>query len=484
LSAAVPGVESILRTFAGPIRIAASIIVASLAAGATGEVRDFYNVIAPGGADPWVCRHEDGFYYATVTTGRDVTILRARTLSGLGGGERKVAWRPTGSGPASDNIWAPELHRFDGKWYVYFAADDGENANHRMYALENASVDPFQGKFVLKGKVADPGSDRWAIDGTAFRHGGRLYFLWSGWEGTDDVHQGLYIAPMANPWTLAGARVEISRPTLDWETRGGPPAVNEGPQVLIKGGAVSVVFSAGASWTDHYCLGLLQARAGGDLLDPATWSKRPEPVFAGGNGVVGPGHGSFTRSPDGREDWIVYHAARRPGSGWNRHLRIQPFGWLADGTPHFGQPAHPDRPIALPGGEPARLRIEAEAAGLRGTVRGVSRTGASGGGLVAGLDDPGDAVEFDLPAGASGTHHIAVRFGNDTPGGVVASQVVSVNDGPPVAVRYPHFGPGRWSSVVVPVELRAGPNRVRFARGRGVAELDCLDFIPPTPLGR
>ena len=130
--------------------------------------------------------------------------------------------RPTGiqpsasntSGPNSRNIWAPELHRLRGKWYVYFAADDGQNRNHRMFALENASEDPFEGTFVEKGRVFDPAADRWAIDGTAIDLNGRLYFLWSGWEGTEDVDQRLYIAPMSDPWTISGPRVEISRRLL------------------------------------------------------------------------------------------------------------------------------------------------------------------------------------------------------------------------------------------------------------------------------
>ena len=44
------------------------------------------------------------------------------------------------------------------------AADNGDNATHRMYVLEGTSQDPQQ-PFVLKGKIAAP-SDRWAIDGT------------------------------------------------------------------------------------------------------------------------------------------------------------------------------------------------------------------------------------------------------------------------------------------------------------------------------
>ena len=67
-------------------------------------VRDFYNVVSPDGADPWVIHHTDGWYYATVTTGRDVTLIRSRTISALGAGERKVIYDPP---PGSKNLWAP-----------------------------------------------------------------------------------------------------------------------------------------------------------------------------------------------------------------------------------------------------------------------------------------------------------------------------------------------------------------------------------------
>ena len=64
-------------------------------------------------------------YYLTVTTVIDITIYRSPSLSGIGGGEKKVVWTPPAKGPLSKNIWAPELHHLDGKWYIYFAADDG-----------------------------------------------------------------------------------------------------------------------------------------------------------------------------------------------------------------------------------------------------------------------------------------------------------------------------------------------------------------------
>jgi len=78
-------------------------------------------------------------------------------------------------------------------------------------------------------------------------------------------------------------------------------------------------------------------------------------VFAknAGAGVFGVGHPSFVRSPDRREDWIVYHATDRAGAGWpGRSVRAQPFGWCADGTPAFGVPVTAGRPVEEPSGTP------------------------------------------------------------------------------------------------------------------------------------
>jgi GH43 family beta-xylosidase len=449
------------------------------AAGA--EVRDFYNVIAPAGADPWVVRH-DGQYYLTLTTNDDITIRRSATLSGLGAGEAKVVWTPPASGPNSKNLWAPELHRLDGKWYVYYAADDGDNANHRMFVLENPAADPFQGRFVDKGKVFDRRNDRWAIDGTVFTLAGKRYFLWSGWEGGENVRQNLYVAPMSNPWTLAGPRVEISRPTHRWETVG-TPAVNEGPQVLIRGDTVNLVYSASGSWTDHYCLGLLTAKAGSDPLRPSSWTKRAEPVFQSGNGVIAPGHCGFARSPDGAEDWLLYHAARYNGAGWARNIRTQKFGWNSDGTPRFGRPAPPNAPIPLPGGDPGRLRREAEGARLAGAAEVVRDATASGKAKVRIPATPESHAEFQVDVDRAGAHYLSVRFAHAAGRRARAGHELSVNGRPAPPLTYVHSGRGNWSNVTVRVELASGLNRVRLGKGRHPVEVDCLDVFPD-PRGR
>jgi GH43 family beta-xylosidase len=87
------------------------------------------------------------------------------------------------------------------------------------------------------------------------------------------------------------------------------------------------------------------------VLDPKSWVKKPEPAFSGTAAVSSPGHCSFVVSPDGKEDWIVYHAHVQPGSASVRDVRIQRFTWNADGSPDFGIPVSAGVPLPRPSGE-------------------------------------------------------------------------------------------------------------------------------------
>jgi hypothetical protein len=113
---------------------------------------------------------------------------------------------------------------------------------------------------------------------------------------------------------------------------------------------MSIIYSASGSWTDDYCLGILSTKMGSDLLNPSSWKKHDKPVFSKTDKVFGPGHSSFVKSV-GKEDWILYHAAKMQGSGWNRNVRMQSFKWNADGTPNFGTPIAEDVQINVPSGE-------------------------------------------------------------------------------------------------------------------------------------
>lgn len=309
----------------------------------------FTNPIKQSGADPWVIEYRDHYLLAESRDGGIwLTVSPANDLTGIAGGTEHKIWTIPVEGADSQDVWAPELHHVGGHWYVYFAATtaDKDNANHRMFVLESATDDPLS-TYTDRGRIADA-AGRWAIDGTRFTWHGAAYFVWSGWPGSTNGQQNLYIAKMSSPTRLEGTGVLLSTPSEPWERSGMP--IEEGPEALEHDGKLFLVYSASGSWTDDYCLGMLRF-TGTDPLDPSSWQKSPKPVFAGDADVVSPGHASFTTSPDGTEDWIVYHSAREAGAGWDRVIDTQRFTWNADGTPHFGRPVAAGTPQRVPSGQ-------------------------------------------------------------------------------------------------------------------------------------
>ena len=304
----------------------------------------FTNPIKDNGADPWVYVYK-GVYYYMNTPGKNIQLWATRDITDLRDAEHKVLWTPEEGKPWSRGIWAPEMIRWGNDWFIYFAADEERNETHRVYALENTSDDPMQGEWVFKGQVADR-TNKWAIDQDVFEVNGQHYMVWSGWQGDTNGVQRLYLAHMANGYTIDSPRTEISEPKYGWEKHsdGKPVVVNEGPEALIHGGKVFIVYSASGCWTDDYELGAVEASMSANLLDAKSWTKIDHPLLVKdpANGVYAPGHNGFFKSPDGT-DWIIYHANSESGQGCGGHRspRIQPFTWDADGTPNFGKPVAP-----------------------------------------------------------------------------------------------------------------------------------------------
>lgn len=310
-------------------------------------------------ADPWLTYHR-GYYYFTFTTGRSVEIWRSRSITGLDSSKKVTVWRAPARGPNAEDVWAPEIHFLNGKWYVYYTATDGPDANRRQFVLEATTPDP-QGPYRDKGRLVVPQGDEYAIDGTVFQaRRGALFFLWSGRERSERGPQNIYIAPMLNPWKISGPRVRLSTPSYDWEKVGW--GVNEGPEALQQGGKTFVVYSASGGTTPNYCLGML-TNTDGNFLRAESWSKSPVPVFAQyksrEGAVYTPGHNSFCKSPDGEEDWIIYHGKNNTDGTWaGRTARAQRFTWNKNGTPQFGHPIPTGIPLPLPGGEPDAIQTE------------------------------------------------------------------------------------------------------------------------------
>lgn len=316
----------------------------------------FANPLFRNGADPWL-EYFNGNYYLTTTTWTSELVMRkSPTIAGLADAPAHNIWTGTDKSRCC-NFWAFEFHPMqtaDGlRWYVIYTSGVAENFDgQRNHILESEGSDPM-GPYTYKGT---PMPDHWNIDGSYLEYKGQLYFLWSEWHGKDQVN---LIAKMSNPWTVEGEHKVITQPTYAWEKSG--LNVNEGPEIIQHQGRTFHVHSASFCNTEDYSLGVVEL-TGTDPMDPAAWTKYDKPFFSKANGVYGPGHHGFFTSPDGSEDWLVYHGNSSPTDGCSgtRSARAQPFKWDDKGLPNFGEPMADKQPLRVPSGEFGPLKAQVE----------------------------------------------------------------------------------------------------------------------------
>jgi len=317
----------------------------------------FTNPLFGNGADPWM-QYYKGNYYLVTTTGTSQLVMRkSPTIAGLKTATPQVIWSDTTASRCC-NFWAFEFHLLSGphgqRWYLmYTAGDAGGFGNQKLQVLESAGDDPL-GPYEFKATLMP---DRWNIDGSYFVTDSQLYLLWSQFVGAD---QSLMIAKMDNPWTVDFSSIrQLSKPELSWELE--VERVNEGPEVLKHNGRTFVTYSTNLCHSPNYQLGMLEL-IGADPLQPTSWVKNPEPVFSAANGVYGPGHNGFFKSPDGSQDWLVYHgnALSTDGCGPTRSVRVQPFTYDTNGTPDFGAPVAAGAPVNAPSGESGPIQTQVQ----------------------------------------------------------------------------------------------------------------------------
>lgn len=309
----------------------------------------FTNPLFENGADPWL-EYFDGNYYLTTTTWTSQLVMRkSPTLAGLATATPVYVWSDADPKRCC-NFWAFEFHRLKGpngyRWYLmYTAGQDGTLDHQHLNVLESAGDDPM-GPYQYKAAMMP---DSWNIDGSYLQHNGKLYLLYSQWQGDEQLN---LIAQMDNPWTLTPGKPHqvLTRPVLGWETSG--RKVTEGAAALQYQGRTFVTYSASFCDTPDYKLGLMEL-VGNDALNPTHWKKHDKPVFSRTEQVFGPGHNGFFKSPDGKEHWLIYHGNDKAnqGCGATRSLRAQKFDFNAQGLPEFGAPLAPGVQVARPSGE-------------------------------------------------------------------------------------------------------------------------------------
>lgn len=346
----------------------------------TGTLNAYENPLIEERADPQIiydetneCYYFTASYpaYGNVNNGYDRIVLRkADTISGLSDDNTEITiWKAPSSGQMAKHVWAPELQKVDGRWYVFFAAGNSDNIwAIRPYVLVCQGDDPY-----------DP--DNWVRqDGTAEIHAATsedsayfkhmsldmTYFTDEDADGTthhyviwaDIIGQSaLYMQEVdpQRPWEGTGEVIQLTTPEYGWERDS--ERVNEGPAILKHDGRIFCTFSASGTGPE-YCIGLLYADEDSDLMDPASWTKLSYPILTSEDvpGEYGPGHNSFTVDADGNPIFVYHarseecyqnqceYASADPLYDPCRHARVKNVHWSRDGLPILKMSAEEELP--------------------------------------------------------------------------------------------------------------------------------------------
>jgi arabinan endo-1,5-alpha-L-arabinosidase len=273
--------------------------------------------------DPSVIRYH-GFYYAFGTTGtertpdgRIFTLLRSRNL---------VDWENLGGAltPPSPNprvqYWAPEATVSNGKFYLYYSMGGVETEKFELrVAVSSRPEGPYED---CGQKLVDCENNRFTIDPFPFRDDdGQWYMFYARnfTNTTPEVHPGtaLVVDKLVDmtklagdchvvvraryDWTLyqAHRRMDVYDATFDWHTI-------EGPCVVKHAGRYYCFYSGANYQTARYGVDYVVAD---HPLGPYTGQGDHARVLHSVPGKVrGPGHHSIVPSPDGRSQYLVYHA--------------------------------------------------------------------------------------------------------------------------------------------------------------------------------
>lgn len=389
----------------------------------------FYNPLdlTKGVGDPWLYKHTDGYYYYThsasgvvrVTKTKSPTLLFENQLDET---RTKVIFRQKSIDRVE--IWAPEVFFFKGYWYCYFtAAEDlsveiNKDTSRRTYGMKSKTSDIF-GEWETAVEIMLPDDYR-SIDATFFEYKNKQYIVYAGWPNAYNINyrQHLYIQELEqdNPLKVAASETErhcISEPTNIWEIDGGT-AQNEGPAVTFAPDGTPILFYSGSySGGDNYCIAYLKLE-GDNILDGDSWVKSTTPLMKTDmsySEIIAPGHNSLIKSPDGTEDWICYHSAKKSGSGWDRQVRLQKLEWNGN-TPVVEKISKASDEVALPSGDKVtRFKFEAEKATLTDDCYIISQDGFASDDKAVSISGNG-SISYEVMVPKNGGYAIGIRFAN------------------------------------------------------------------------
>jgi arabinan endo-1,5-alpha-L-arabinosidase len=314
----------------------------------------YCNPVYPGYfADPFVLDTgtREGPKYVAYGTGRIVDGLAFEMLAS----DDLVTWRSAGGAlvplapEAGSDYWAPEIVEKDGRWWMYYSVGFADTGHTLRVAVADSPLGPFSDA----GVDLTP-AERFAIDPSPFRDIDGTWYLYYARDDLEGDRVGTMLAVdvLESPTLLRGRPRTVLRPSGDWQLFQRNRSIYgdiydwhtlEGPCVLRRRGRYWCLYSGGSWETETYAVGYAVAES---PMGP--WTEPPDAprLLRSVEGhVLGPGHNSVVRGPDG-EDVITYHAWDPAKTA--RRLCIDPLVWSSDGPRVLGPSWEPTTLLRAP----------------------------------------------------------------------------------------------------------------------------------------
>jgi arabinan endo-1,5-alpha-L-arabinosidase len=319
-------------------------------------------VVAQNFPDPFVLRHNKK-YYAFGTTGQG--RMPDGRIFALLSSDNLVDWKPLGgaltppAGTEKADFWAPEVVEHQGTFYMYYSRGGGAIAAEVGHQLHVATSSKPEGPYTEVAALPVPGS-QFTIDAHPFLDTDGKWYLFYARDFTDSddgyypgtglvVDRLVSMTQLANEsrtvlrarhkWTLFEANRLMplygNRTFAQWHTM-------EGPFVRHHEGKYYCFFSGANFLTDRYGVDYCVAdHIMGPYADSGS-DAGARVLHSVAGKVRGPGHHSHTLGPDGKTEYLVYHA-------WNkemteRQLCIDKLSWTKQG-PRCQGPTYTPQPI-------------------------------------------------------------------------------------------------------------------------------------------
>ncbi|RLD08909.1 MAG: hypothetical protein DRI44_09400 [Chlamydiae bacterium] len=269
-------------------------------------VSEYSNPIDVLVADPYVYHENDTYYlYGTsapdgfrVYTSKDLVNWR---YQGYALKTSKATW------PVSA-FWAPEVYKKGFEYFMFYCAR-GLNKKSSGYTMRicvaksKSPLGPFKDikspAFILDKAVIDP---------TVFVDDDDTAYLFYTLDCSENKISEIWMGKLTDDWLgFDGKPVKCFGPSQIWEGE----TWNEAPFVIKHDKYYYAMYSANYFASPNYSIGYAVST---NIFGP--WEKyKNNPILKLTDKVWGPGHHCVTKSPNGKEFFVVYHTQQRPGSG-------------------------------------------------------------------------------------------------------------------------------------------------------------------------